>query len=294
MAPHRLEGTVTCLWRAGALLGEGPCWDPRLGRLVFLDIKGRRVHAFSPATGARQSWETDGRICSLDVPGAGWVAPEGLGATPYLSTGDAGFAWLSLDGETPRLLPIAHPEAHLTENRFNDGKSGPDGRYWAGTMHDPETHATGTLYAFAPEIDAVALDGGYRVTNGPAFAPDGRTVYHNDSALQTVYAFDLDGEGRLANKRVLVRFGEGEGYPDGMTTDAEGNLWIAMWDGWRVEKVSSSGERLGAVSIPAARVTSCVFGGEDGRTLFVTSARIGCSETDDPLAGALFAVRLAE
>jgi D-xylonolactonase len=290
MAPSSIGATVTCVWPLGATLGEGPCWDPRAGRLLFVDIKERRVHAWAE-TGLRKTCEAPGRICSVAVPGPGWSPPAALGPTPYLCCGDDGLAWLSLEGEVPALLPIAHPEVHLPENRFNDGKIGPDGRYWAGTMHDPETQATGTFYAFGCGGEIVALDHGYRVPNGPAFSPDGRTVYHSDSALQTVYAFDLDADGTLANKRVLVGFGAGEGYPDGMTTDADGNLWIAMWDGWRIEKVSPDGARLGAVAMPTARVTSCAFRGADESVLYATSAKIGLPPEDE-VAGGLFRIAL--
>lgn len=290
MAPSTINAAVTCVWPVGAVLGEGPCWDPRCARLVFVDIRGGMVHALSPETGAFRSWRTAGRICSVGVPGPGWQAPGGFGDTPYLCCGDEGFAWLSLEDETPRLVHIAHPEMHLAENRFNDGKMGPDARFWAGTMHDPETLATGTLYAFAANGQLQALDSGYAVANGPAFSPDGTTVYHTDSARQTIYAFTIAAKGQLVDKRVFLLFGTGEGHPDGMTTDAEGNLWVAMWDGARIEKVSPLGERLGAVQMPTPRVTSCTFG-PDERTLYVTSARIGLSQPDD-VAGGLFRVVL--
>ena len=188
-------------------------------------------------------------------------------------------------------IVIADPEAHLPENRFNDGKLGPDGRYWAGTMHDPEKETSGSLYAFAPDGAVTLLDNNYRVTNGPTFSPNGRVVYHTDSAAQTVFAFDLTQDGELTNKRPFVRFAPGEGYPDGMTTDSDGNLWIAMWDGARIEKISPQGKRLGFLAMPTPRITSCVFTGEDDAILYATSASIGLEDADE-LAGGLFRVTL--
>lgn len=285
-----IEAKIECVWPARAILGEGPCWDASTSKLYWTDIKGSRLHAYCSNDGRRETWSAPCRIGSVSVPASNWSPPAGLQGTQLLACGDFGLMWLGLDGEIAT-VPITHPEPHLPENRFNDGKLGPDGRYWAGTMHDPEREASGALYAFSPAGDVALLDSGYRVTNGPAFSPDGRIVYHNDSAEQTVYAFDLDHEGRLANKRAFVQFTRSEGYPDGMTTDGNGNLWIAMWDGGRIEKISPRGERLGYITMPTPRVTSCTFAGEDKSILYVTSASIGLPEIE-ALAGGLFKVRL--
>lgn len=225
------------------------------------------------------------------MPSAGWRPPDSLGGDPFIGCGDVGLAWIGLEDDAVEIAGVVHPEPNRSDHRFNDGKMGPDGRYWAGTMHEPEELATGSLYAFCADGTYTILDSGYRVTNGPAFSPDGSVVYHADSARQEVYAFDLASDGTLANKRVFVRFAEGEGHPDGMTTDRQGNLWVAMWDGARVEQLSSDGARLGTVPIPTRRPTSCTFVDSDCTEMFVTSARIGAS-SEDPLAGGLFRVRL--
>jgi len=285
-----IEAEVACVWPARAILGESPCWDAATAKLYWTDIKGARLHAYSPKDGRRETWTPPCRIGSVGVPPPHWNPPPGLRGTLLLACGDFGLMWLGLDGEIPT-APIAHPEAHLPENRFNDGKLGPDGRYWAGTMHDAERRASGTLYAFSADGSVEALDSNYRVTNGPAFSPDGGVVYHNDSAKQTVYAFGLDEAGRLTNKRAFAQFTSSEGYPDGMTTDRDGNLWIAMWDGARIEKISPQGMRLGHVAMPTSRVTSCTFAGEDEIILYVTSASIGLPDAD-ALAGGLFEVYL--
>jgi sugar lactone lactonase YvrE len=214
-----------------------------------------------------------------------------LGGEVFVGCGDVGFAWIALRRDEVEIIQLVQPEQDRPDNRFNDGKMGPDGRYWAGTMHEPEQLDAGSLYAFRADGTYEVLDSGYRVANGPAFSPDGSVVYHSDSPRREVYAFDLAGGGRLENKRVFVQFAEGEGHPDGMTTDRAGNLWVAMWDGGRVEQLSPEGVRLGSVAIPTLRPTSCTFVNSDCTEMYVTSAGIGVS-SDDPLAGGLFRVGL--
>jgi len=129
------------------------------------------------------------------------------------------------------------------------------------------------------------------VTNGPAFSRDGGTMYHTDSARQTVYAFDLAEDASASNRRVHLQFGEGDGYPDGMTVDAEDCLWIAFWDGWCVRRFSPAGERLAELRVPAQRPTSCAFGGPDLDQLFITTASRDLTAEEragQPCAGGLF------
>ena len=227
----------------------------------------------------------------MDVPPVQWDQPTGFRGEAFVGCGDMGFAWIGVEDDGVEIIKVVHPEPDRPDNRFNDGKMGPDGRYWAGTMHEPEALDTGSLYAFQADGTYAVLDSGYRVANGPAFSPDGSVVYHSDSPRREIYAFDFTGDGRLENKRVFVRFADGEGHPDGMTTDRHGNLWIAMWDGGRVEQLSPEGARLGAVPIPTPRPTSCAFVDPDCTEMFVTSAAVGAS-SDDSLAGGLFRVCL--
>jgi sugar lactone lactonase YvrE len=190
------------------------------------------------------------------------------------------------------VVGVVHPEQDRPDNRFNDGKMGPDGRYWAGSMHEPEGLDTGSLYAFQADGTYEVLDGGYRVANGPAFSPDGSIVYHSDSPRREIYAFDLTRDGRLEHKRVFAQFAEGRGNPDGMTTDRHGNLWVAMWDGGRVEQLSPGGDHLGTIPIPTQRPTSCTFVDSDCTEMFVTSASVDVPG-DDQLAGGVFRVQLS-
>ncbi len=183
-------------------------------------------------------------------------------------------------------VDLAQPEAHLPGNRFNDGKADPSGRVWFGSMDDAEAAVSGSLYRLDPDGTMELVDTGYGVANGPAISPDGRTLYHADSAARVVYAFNIGPDGALAGKRVHIRFAEAEGYPDGMTVDAEGGLWVAHWDGGRVTRFRPDGRPERHVALPVSRVTSVAFFGTDLDQMAITTAAIGRDE--EPLAGALF------
>lgn len=283
-----IAAEVTEVWPAGAVLGEGPTWDAVAGRVMWVDIKGKALHAYRHRDGARQSWPLPFRLCSLARLQPPWTPPPEIGPDAFIGCGDGGLMWLGIDGDSVTARPIVDPERDIPGNRFNDGKLGPDGRYWAGTMDDAESAASGRLYAFGHDGSYQVMDTGYRVTNGPAFSPGGRIVYHTDSARQEIYAFDLSVDGRPGPRRLLRSFGPGEGYPDGMTVDAEGYLWVAMWDGGRLQRLDPEGRDRGAVAMPAARCTSCVF--VVPSVLYVTSASIGVES--QPGAGSLYRVDL--
>jgi sugar lactone lactonase YvrE len=199
-----------------------------------------------------------------------------------------------LDWNTKRFDLHANPEPERPTNRFNDGKVDRDCRFWAGTMDNEEVLASGALYCLEEDLGWRRIDDDYRVTNGPAFSPGGRIMYHNDSARQLTYAFDLDEAGNASNRRVFLQFDQGDGYPDGMTVDAEGCLWIAFWDAWCVRRYSPGGELIQLLELPVQRPTSCAFGGPNLDHLFITSASVDLDEKAlavQPYAGGLFVVR---
>lgn len=273
---------IICVADVPAQLGEGPVWVEREQALYWTDIHGRLIHRRAFADGALTRWEAPYRIGSL-------IPREGGG---FISGTDEGLALI--DPELGRFDLFASPEADLPTNRFNDGKTDRQGRFWAGTMDDSEKAALGALYRIDPDLGWTLIDDGYRVCNGPAFSSDGRTLYHTDSARQVIYAFDLDEAGNAANRRDFARFGPGDGYPDGMTVDSEGCLWVAFWDGWCLRRLSPEGEVLSTLELPVQRPTSCAFGGPDLDHLFVTSARVGLDEGDfagQAQAGGLFLAR---
>jgi len=268
---------MQCIADVKAVLGEGPVWDAREDALYWADIPERLVFRWSQRDGAR-TISVPGHICSL--------LPRASGG--FIGAGYDGFLEIAAD---LTVSPLGDPEPELPNNRFNDGKVDRAGRFWAGTMDRTEREASGSLYRLDPGLAWQRIDSGYRVTNGPAFSADGRTMYHTDSARQTVYAFDLAADGSAANRRTFLQFGQGEGYPDGMTVDAEDCLWIAFWDGWCVRRFSPAGERLTELAVPAQRPTSCTFGGPGLDRLFITTASRDLSADElaaQPYAGGLF------
>jgi xylono-1,5-lactonase len=274
------DSTARCVADVHAVLGEGPIWVARDAALYWVDIKGCRVFRVDEDERLTQ-WRTPMRIGSL--------APRASGG--FIGGTDQGIALI--DPEAERFEIIENPEQHLPHNRFNDGKVDRQGRFWAGTMDDLEQDATGSLYRIDPDLRVTAVDTGYRITNGPAFSPDGRTMYHSDTARQVTYAFDLGDDGSLSNRRVFLQFGPSDGHPDGMTVDAEGALWITFWGGSCLRRFSPAGERLETIGLPVSQPSSCAFGGPDLDRLYVTSASKGLDESASkmqPNAGGLFII----
>jgi D-xylonolactonase len=271
---------MDCVADVHAVLGEGPIWVAGEAALYWVDIPAKRIFRWSEADGV-ETIETPVHVCSL--------MPRAKGG--FIGGGYDGFLDIDLPGG---FNVIEDPEPELASNRFNDGKVDRAGRFWAGTMDRTEQEASGSLYRLDPDLSWTRIDSGYKVTNGPAFSRDGRTIYHTDSALQRVYAFDLAADGSVSNKRPFLQFGEGDGYPDGMTVDAEDCLWIAFWDGWCVRRFSPAGERIDELEVPAQRPTSVAFGGPDLDLLFITTARRDLTPdelTTQPSAGGLFMTR---
>jgi len=272
------ETKVECVADVRAELGEGPVWVAAERALYWVDINGRRIFRLSES-GERREWPTPMRV--------GSIAPRARGG--FIAGTDRGIALVDLDQD--RFEVVASPEQHLPHNRFNDGKVDRQGRFWAGTMDDREKGSAGALYRIDPDRTCTAIDGGYGITNGPAFSPDGARMYHSDTLRQVTYAFDLDAAGEATNRRVFVQFGAGDGHPDGMTVDAEGCLWIALWGGWCVRRFSPDGDLLRTVEMPVEQPSSCAFGGPGLDRLYVTSATKGLDQTAlamQPNAGGLF------
>jgi xylono-1,5-lactonase len=274
------DSTVRCVADVHAVLGEGPLWVPGEAALYWVDIKGRKIFRLSE-DGEISQWPTPFRVGSIALRASGG----------FIAGTDQGIA--EIDLSTGKLQILFNPEEDLPGNRFNDGKVDRSGRFWAGTMDDSERQASGALYRFDADLGWAAVDKDYRVTNGPAFSPDGARMYHNDSARQVTYVFDLEQNGDARNRRTFLQFQEGDGYPDGMTVDSEGSVWIAFWDGSCVRRFSSAGELLQTIEMPVSNPTSCAFGGPNLDRLYISSASIGLDESAlrlQPNAGGLFMI----
>jgi sugar lactone lactonase YvrE len=272
------DSPAQCVADVHAVLGEGPVWVAREAALYWVDIVGKKIFRLDSA-GDRGEWATPLRV--------GSIVPRASGG--FIAGTDQGIA--AIDLEANKFEVLLNPEQQLPGNRFNDGKVDRRGRFWAGTMDDRERESSGTLYAIEPDLSLSIVDDGYKVTNGPAFSPSGEVMYHSDSARQVTYAFDIDAGGKPSNRRTFLQFGPGDGYPDGMTVDSEGCLWIAFWDGWCVRRYSPAGDWLETIKMPVQRPTSCAFGGPDFDRLYVTSARRDLDQAAlamQPNAGGLF------
>lgn len=259
------------------LLGEGPTWISHDRRLLWVDIVGQAVHSFRLG---------DEPVASLSVDEPiGWVLPTNDPDTMIAGL-KSGF-W-EFDLTAGKRRPIGDPEPDRPDNRLNDAKVDPAGRIWAGSKDDTDRQASGALYRLEVDRSWERVDDAYGVANGPTFSPDGSILYHTDSARRTIFRFDVDPDGGLTNKSIWLRFPDEWGHPDGMTTDAEGCIWVAHWDGWGISRFSPAGDRIGWCPLPAKNVTSCCFGGPDADRLFVTSAAMDDDESEH--GGRLFEV----
>ncbi|MBQ0830214.1 SMP-30/gluconolactonase/LRE family protein [Streptomyces tagetis] len=261
-------------WRvavpAAAELGEGPVWDPATGTLLWVDVLGSRVHTLDPATGRRTVRTTDQHI--------GAVLPRAGGGL-VLCLRDGVFL-LDPDG-TPRPL---HRDP-VPGRRANDAAVAPDGSLWAGTMRYDEAPGGGTLSRITGDGTVTTVLDDVTISNGIGWSPDGRRMYYVDTPTRRIDVLDHEA-GRVGGRRPFAVVEEGAGYPDGLTVDAEGCVWLALWDGAAVRRYTPDGRLDRVVRLPVPLVTSCAFGGPDLTDLYVTTARVGLT-APHPLAGSL-------
>ncbi|MDO0927860.1 SMP-30/gluconolactonase/LRE family protein [Streptomyces sp. TG1A-8] len=259
--------------RAQAALGEGPTWDPAAGRLIWLDILGMRVCTYDPATGRRTVRTTEQHVGAAKPRAGGGLVlnlRDGVG----LLDPDGAFRWL-------------HHEP-VPGRRGNDAAVAPDGSLWAGTMRYDEAAGGGTLTRLTGDGTARTVLSDVTVSNGTGWSPDGRLMYHADTPTRRVDVYDHDADG-IRNRRTFVGIEEGAGFPDGLTVDADGCVWVALWDGGAVRRYTPSGVLDRVVTLPTPRTTACAFGGPGLTDLYVTTARVGLS-APHPTAGSLLVV----
>jgi sugar lactone lactonase YvrE len=270
---------------SGAELGERPVWDPNTNCLIWVDINAGQLHRLSAERG-------DSLIASAGVP-VGAAAPRAGGG--YVLAAADGFRLIGADGaaDGPPVRPSGMPE----QARFNDGACDPAGRFWAGTAASDGRAGTGSLYRLDPGGSVTEVFGGVTESNGLGWSPDATVFYYTDSGEERsrVRAFSFDVRtGALTDERDLVRFEAADGIADGLAVDAEGCLWIAMWDGGCVRRYSGTGELLGLYPVPASRPTCPGFGGPDLDVLYLTTAWEGLADERrdaEPLAGHVLRAR---
>lgn len=277
---HRAE----LLFDMRSALGEGPVWDWRMQRLFWVDIEGKMLHSFDPSTKKRAELVFKG------MPGA--VVPAESGN--LILALESGLSKFDFDTETLTKLNIL--ENCDSEMRYNDGKIGPDGNFWIGSMHKECIPEAGNLYCIDQRLKSHIKIPATTISNGMAWSSDNKTFYYIDSPTYTVYAYDFDIENSsIFNRKSIINIPKRFGAPDGMCIDAEGMLWIAHWGGSCVRRWNpETGEVLEKVEVEALNVTSCCFGGENLDTLFITTARIGLTQSqlkEFPSSGGLFACR---
>lgn len=251
MIEIEVVGTKKCLW------GEGAVWWN--DALLYVDIEGKQIHRYSPETGVEDSWDCGQRV--------GTVVPRVGGG--FVFAGDNGFFFL--DEKTGEITEIADPEPEKLDNRFNDGKCSPDGRFFAGTISLVKREGDAKLYRLDSDLTLHEAYGPVTNSNGIVWSEDGKTCYYIDTPRKEVTAFDY-ADGNLTSPRVVVRTGQHEASPDGMTIDADGNLWIAFCHGACVICFDPrNGGEISKIDLPCLETTSCAFGGPDLGDLYVTT-----------------------
>ena len=268
---------VTCVAPCRCVLGEGPLWDERMGRLYWFDIKGRRLHWHEPGSG-----RTEERRLLVQVSAAAVRAGAGL-----LVASERGIEALDPDSGALELIEAMEPD--LQGFRSNDGKIDVRGVFWWSVMDDDGGRRPGRVYRKAPGAPSRRVLDGVHIPNTISGSPDGRTLYLADSALATLYAYPIDAVGELGAPAVFAT--TTVGAPDGSAVDAEGFIWNAQWGAGRVVRYAPGGDLDRIVELPVSQPSSCAFGGPGLTTLYVTSARDGLDQQAlerEPEAGSLF------
>lgn len=266
--------------RVGADLGEGPVWDASRAQLLFVDIPRGRLYA------ADVSGELE-LLVEIDRPLGAAIPSESAGEV-LLVTAD-GFSVLHADRSMTPLLDVYSARPDI---RFNDAKCDPAGRCFAGSLSLSGAPADGQLRRLDDGPRSEVVLGAIGLSNGLGWSPEGDTFYFTDTLSGRVDSFSYSPEaGRIEGRRPFVS--EAAGAPDGICVDDDGGVWVALWNGGRIHRYSPAGVLDAIVEVPVPHVTSCAFGGTDGRTLYITTARTDIDEqtlAGCPRAGDVFAV----
>ena len=271
--------------KVGNVIGEGPRWNAAEQRLYWVDfIENQNIHSWQPAMQELKTYRTQAPVTALGFRRTGDLIVATRGQIANYSLATMSLSAFTLVDDRPGM-------------RLNDGAVDARGRFWVGSMHsEKQDEPHGSLYRFDPDGSLHTMDAGITVSNGLGWSPDGRTFYFIDTFRRVVYAYDYSAAlGSIGNRRVYVRTVEADGYPDGLTVDAEGHVLVAFWGGWKVVRYDPDGKPEREIRFPVANPTACAFGGRDLDELYVTSARLALPADQlaaQPMAGDLFRVRL--
>jgi sugar lactone lactonase YvrE len=277
---------VQCVLKWDAIVGESPLWHAAQRRLYWVDIQGKKVHRFDPASGRNETFKLPDLVTCLAFRKQG-------GLLLTLRKEVAFF-----DPESEKLQIFATVEEEKSHTRFNDGRVDHRGRFWAGTMGDPDwDKPVGSLYRVDPDQTVTRMQGDVVCSNGTSWSPDGKTMYQTESFRYTIFAYDFDSEtGVHSNRRVFAKVNQKHGaFPDGLCVDAEGFVWSNQVGIGRVVRYDPSGQIRQEILLPVPRAVGCAFGGPDLDILFITSARETMTPEQlrqAPLSGSIFAVKL--
>ena len=275
---------ITCFPEPVCQLGEGPVWSANERALHWIDCDGRAMFDMDIASGSVR------RTDLPKAPGSYAMRARGGMIMAYRNQ----LALIAADGLTHEVVPT--PCIDFALERFNDGRCDRRGRFWVGSMDKSLKAPAGGLFRVDADLSVQRVAGDIVLSNGIAMSPDDRTLYHTDSRAPVIYAYDFDIDaGAVSNRRVFSDFRHCCGRPDGCVMDAEGCLWVAEYDGGCVVRLDPAGRRMEEIAMPVSRPTCPVFGGDDLRTLYVTSMRLGLTEDalrEQPHAGCLFAVEV--
>lgn len=272
---------IQCIVKDRATVGETPIWSPIENALYWVDIRKPAINRHVPATKAFKTWPAPADVGSIGLARNGRLIAALRTGLHFFDPRTGGFAL------------IHDPEPDKPENRLNDGRVDRAGRYWCGSMKDPDFGPFGTLYRFDPDGRCTPIFGGITIINALCFSPDDRIMYFADSPKRVIWAYEFDkARGSIANPKKFAEVPEGQGVPDGATVDAHGFVWSAHMMGSRLTRYDPAGKIERIVHLPTSRTAACGFGGTDLKTLYITTGTIRMTEADlaaDPLAGSLLA-----
>jgi sugar lactone lactonase YvrE len=263
----RMRGKLELFVDAKSELGEGPLWVSEVQTLFWVDLVAGTINWIDALSGDHHTFQTGQYVgCIVKKQSGGFLLALQNGI-------------YELNKSMKQLTFLTDPEISMTDNRFNDGKCDPQGRFWAGTMSMKGVKGAGTLYCFEKNLSCRDVIHNVSISNGIGWSPDEKRMYYIDSAAKEVYVYQYDKvSGLISNPRTAISFYDQKGLPDGMAVDEEGMLWIAHWDGGQVSRWNPyTGKLLESIAVPAKHVTSCAFGGPNMDELYITTARVDMS-----------------